>query len=347
MGHCFSHLTLTDRRVLESLLLNKVKPGKIADILHVHLSTIYREKKRATMVQLTTDLEEVERYNPDEAERKYQDNLRAKGPQLKIANDHELADYLEKKVVDEGFSPAAALASIEHEGKEFKTSICTSTFYSYIEKGVFLNLSNKDLPEKSKKKRAYKKVKTVKRPPKGESIEHRPPEVEAREELGHWEQDTVYSKKDSSKAALLVLTERVTREEIIEKIPDRTLDSVVQALDRIEHRMGARLFRAVFKSITVDNGSEFSDVERLEQSAINKGKRTKFYFCHPYSSFERGTNENQNKMIRRRFPKGTDFGKKTAREIKLHERWMNNYPRKILGWKTSAMLFESWLKTLS
>ncbi len=346
MGHCFSHLTKTDRYKLEAALLAKEKPQAIADRLHVHVSTIYREKKRARMTQLTTDLVEEDRYNPDEADRLYRENLKAKGAGLKIGNDHALAEYLEKKVVDEGYSPAAALASIENEGKEFSTSICVSTFYSYITKGVFLRLTNADLPEKPKRKRTYRTVKTVKRAPKGESIEKRPAEVDAREDVGHWEMDTVYSKKKSSKKTLLVLTERKSRLPIIELMPDRTAESVVAALDRIERRFGSRLFRLIFRTITVDNGGEFADVERLERSALTKGKRTKVYYCHPYSSYERGSNENENKIIRRHFPKGTDFGKVTAAEVKRAESWIANYPRKILGWKTSEMLFREAVAAL-
>lgn len=79
----------------------------------------------------------------------------------------ELADYLERKVIEEDRSPAAALADIELEGRTFKTSICVSTFYSYIEKGVFLNLTNKDLPEKPNRKRPYHRVKTTETRPCG------------------------------------------------------------------------------------------------------------------------------------------------------------------------------------
>ena len=322
------------------------KPQAIADKLHVHVSTIYREKKRARMIHRNSDWTEEERYNPDEAERKYRENLKAKGADLKIGNDRELADYLEKKVLEEGYSPAAALASRELEGKTFSTSICVSTFYSYITKGVFRFLTNADLPEKPKKKRSYKKVKTVKRPPKGDSIEKRPPEIDARETVGDWEMDTVYSSKEGEKDTLLVLTERKSRIPILELMPDRMRESVIAALDRIERRFGSRRFRKLFRTITVDNGGEFADVERLERSAITKGKRTKIYFCHPYSSYERGSNENENRIIRRHFPKGTDFGKVTAAEVKRAERWIARYPRKILGWKTSEIVFNEYLLTL-
>lgn len=114
MGHCFSHLTKTDRYRLEDALLDGKKPKEIAEKLHVHVSTIYREIKRARMIHRNSDWTEEERYNPDEAERKYQENLRKKGADLKIGNDRELADFLEKKVLEDGYSPAAALASQRH-----------------------------------------------------------------------------------------------------------------------------------------------------------------------------------------------------------------------------------------
>lgn len=348
MGHKFSHLQKRDRYKIEALLNTGHKPQEIADEIHVHVSTIYREIKRARMVQLTTDLEEVDKYNPDEAEKRYRENLSAKGPALKIGKDFELVEYLEAKMLDKDNprSPAAALADIKLEGRTFKTSICVSTLYSYIEKGVFLTLTNADLPEKPKRKRKYRKVRETKSAAAGDSIDRRPPEVDDRNTFGHWEGDTVYSKKDGSKA-LLVLTERLTRREIIMRIKDRTAESVIKALDRIERKFGANLFAKLFQTITFDNGKEFSDVERLERSALRKGKkRTKVYFCHPYSSFERGSNECQNKMIRRRFPKGTDFGKVSDAEVAKAEAWVNNYPREILGWQTSEILFQAYLAAL-
>ena len=348
MGHCYSHLTRADRYKLEDLLNAGRRKQEIADILHVHVSTIYREIKRARWVHLDgeTWIEE-ERYNPDEADRLYRENLKAKGTMLKIGNDFEFADYIERKIRDEHRSPAAALAEAELEGKKFRTHICVNTLYSYIAKGVFLTITNADLPEKPKKKRTYRKVKTAKRPPAGESIEHRPAEVDERSTFGHWEMDTVYSAKKTSKTALLVLTERLTREEIVEKMQNRTIESTLSAMARIEQRFGADLFRRVFRTITVDNGGEFSDVERLERSATGEGKRTTVYFCHPFSSYERGSNECQNKMIRRKYPKGTDFGEVPDEEIRKLEEWINNYPRKVLGWRTAAMLFRECVAALS
>ena len=143
------------------------------------------------------------------------------------------------------------------------------------------------------------------------------------------------------------LNKRLTRREIIVRIKDRAAESVVKALDRIKRKYGPVLFRKIFQTITVDDGGEFANVNRLERSALRKTlKRTKVYFCHPYSSYERRSNECQNKMIRRPFPKGTDFGNVTDAGVAQAEPWMNNYPRKILGWKTSEMLFRECVAAL-
>ena len=191
--------------------------------------------------------------------------------------------------------------------------------------------------------------KSASRAPAGESIEQRPEEIDGREEFGHWEGDTVYSGKGKRKTtrALLTLTERKTRKEIIIAIPNRKAETVVKALDALERKLGARRFRAIFKSITFDNGTEFAAAEELERSCVNKRlPRTKVYFCHPYSSWERGTNENTNGMIRRRFPKGTNFAAVTNAQIAQAENWINNYPRKILGYKSSEIVFRECLREL-
>ena len=136
--------------------------------------------------------------------------------------------------------------------------------------------------------------------------------------------------------------------EIIFKLPDHTDEAVVAALDRLERKWGADMFKRVFKTITVDNGSEFADAEGLQRSIINEGeKRTKVYYCHPYSSWERGTNEVTNKMIRRKIPKGTNFDDRTEEEVESIENWINGYPRKIHGYHSAGELFEEEVKQLA
>ena len=109
----------------------------------------------------------------------------------------------------------------------------------------------------------------------------------------------------------------------------------------LENKYGD-LFQHVFRSITVDNGSEFQDYDGMRPSPDGR-ERTKVYYCHPYSSYERGSNENLNKMFRRLFPKGTDFDYVDDDAIIAAADWMNNYPRKVLGRTTAARRFRELL----
>lgn len=153
--------------------------------------------------------------------------------------------------------------------------------------------------------------------------------------------------KKGTKKTLLVLTERKTRNEIIRLMKDKTALSVVKSLNAIEKELGAEMFSKIFQSITVDNGSEFMDYDGMENSCINKGcKRTKLYYCHPYSAYKRGSNENQNRMVRRHYPKGYDFTHTTTAEIRKLESWINNYPRETFDYYTSADLYEACLNSL-
>ena len=344
MARRFKHLTMTDRLKIEAYTKVKKKVGEIAALIGVSHSTISRELRRGRYTGVDTLLIERDRYSPDIAHDRYRANLKAKGADLKIGNDHKLAEYIEGRIADDKYSPAAVLGEISVKGLSFSTMICISTLYSYIDKGVFYRLTNKDLPMRGKRKRVYRKVKTAARPPKGESIEKRPPEIGDRSTFGNWEIDTVHS-ADHSREALLVLTERMTRNEIIEKLPDKTAASVVDAVDRLELEYGS-LFPLVFKTITCDNGSEFSDYCGIERSRNRRTKRTSLYYCHPYSSYERGSNENQNKLIRRYYPKGTDFANLTAEDIAHVERWMNRYPRRIFGYRSAEELFNQQIAAL-
>lgn len=255
-------------------------------------------------------------------------------------NDYALADYIERKIADEGRSPAAVLMDIELEGKQFSVRVCEKTIYNYITNGVFLNITNKDLPLHGETKRGYNRVRSASRPPQGESIERRPEEINQREEPFHWEMDTVKGKQKTKKC-VLTLTERLSRNEITLPMYGATMENVVAALNGLEWKYGA-LFSKIFRSITVDNGSEFSDCEGMETSIFG-GQRTKMYYCHPYSSYERGSNENLNKMFRRLFPKGTNFDEVPDEEIIAAADWMNNYPREILGRTTAARAFNEQL----
>ena len=165
----------------------------------------------------------------------------------------------------------------------------------------------------------------------------------SRNEFGHWELDTVIGKR-SRDAVLFVLTERKTRYEIIFKEKDKSVLSCVNVLNKLERRYKGD-FKNIFKSITCDNGCEFANWVAMETSVYKAhGPRTQVYYCHPYSSYERGSNENQNKFIRRFIPKGTPISNYTNTDIKTIQDFINNYPREIFGFSTSNELFENELR---
>lgn len=252
MGKKWRQLKYEDRLKIYAWLQDKTSVATIAKRLGVCRQTIYREIKRGEFVKRNTDYTESTVYDPYVAEEHYQKKLKERGRDLKIGSDLKLLHYIEKKIVDEKRSPAAALHEIKKEGKEFTVTLSTNTIYSYIKKGIFLNITMEDLPEK-KKQHKKKKVKVQKRVQAGDSISQRPEHIDFREEFGHWEMDTVVGPQGKSKKVMLVLTERKTRKEIVYLMPDRKAQTVVKTLNMIERKYGERLFRDVFKTITVDN----------------------------------------------------------------------------------------------
>ncbi|MCL2227504.1 MAG: IS30 family transposase [Oscillospiraceae bacterium] len=339
----FKHFTWDDRLRLETMLKDGKTPKEIAERLDFHISSVYREIERGEYAHKKTDWTFEKKYSPEIADRKYQESLAAKGAGLKIGKDHELAAHIENKIINDKYSPAAALMDIARHGLTFQVNICVATLYSYISKGIFLNLTNKHLPIKATRKQTYRRVRRA-HAPKGESIEKRPEEINERETFGHWEMDTLKGKRDT-KRVILVLTERLTRNEVKIPMADNTAESVKKALDTLERRYG-EMFPRIFQSFTVDNGSEFSDCDSMEKSCLHEGQRTKLFYCHPYSSWERGSNENQNRLIRRWIPKGTPLENYTDEEIAEIEVWLNNYPRAIFQGRAAADLFEKHIASL-
>ena len=345
MGKIFKYLNLEQRYNIEGMLIARIPINKIAKTIGVHQATVYREKNRAKYMHRNSDWTEEERYAPETAEKLYRDKLKEKGKDLKVGNDIKFLKFIENKIVNEKLSPTAAL--IKAEEKNFKTKICVTTLYSYIDKGIFLNLTNKDLSVK-RNKRSYKKIRRIhKRKAAGDSIEKRPEDIDNRKEFGHWEMDTVVGKLGVSKKSFLVFTERKTRFEIVELLKKHTSKEVVNALNRIEKQIGTENFRRIFKTITVDNGTEFSDNDGLRKARRSNQSRTEIYYCHPFSSCERGTNENNNKLIRRHYPKGTNFDHLIRSQVRKLQDWINDYPRRMFNGKTSDKMFEGELNKIN
>lgn len=325
------YLTYNQRLQIEALYKVHTPIKKIAEIVGCCFSTVYKELKRGKVQLLDYHLREYTSYSADIAQQKHDYAQTSKGRPLKLGSDHAFADFITSRIKKDHYSPAAALAAAASQG--FDTQICVNTLYNYIDKEV-LDLSNKDLLIKGhrKKKAEPKRGKSI-RVKEAPSIERRPEYVNDRAEIGHWEMDCVCS-GEHKRTALLVLTERVSRHELIFKIPDKTTSSVVKILDKLERQLRSD-FSRIFRSITVDNGSEFCDWHGLRRSLYG-GLRTEVYYCHPYCSSERGSNENANRIIRRFIPKGTDISKISRRQIREIQDWMNNYPRRILGYACAA-----------
>lgn len=347
MGKKFRHLTFSDRLKIEALLRVRTPIAEIASIIGCCRQTIYREIKRGFYYRRNKDTwKDIPAYSPDIAEEKYQASLREKGRALKIGSNWEIVQYIEDRIMEGHCSPDVVAAELRMQPERFHTSICTRTIYNYIDRGyIFPNITNEKLPYRRKRKRGYRKVRPA-RPPKGSSIEKRPQDVIAREEIGHWEMDTVVG-KSRTKKCLLVMTERKTRMERLFLLPVHSMTEVVKTLDQIEQEMGRKDFCQCFRSITVDNGSEFQDCAGMEAADENGNKRTQIYYCHPYSSYERGSNECQNRIIRRFFPKKTDFSKVSEKAVKQVEFWMNHYLRRSLGYRSPQELYDQEMLELS
>lgn len=313
------------RFYIEKALKKKIPVKQIAEELGYTRSAIYYEIKRGMCEQRRSSDWAVEYvYLADYAQRVHDELSVNRGQKKKLSADDELLQYVKNKVIDEKYSIEASIYKLP---ADIKKKVCVKTIYNYVHAGYIDGLKVNNLPYVKEKKE--KKEKPEKRPfSRGRSIEERPEHILERKEYGHWEMDTVYSSQDD-KTCLLVLSERKTREELIFQIPNRTSYSVVHMLDRYERKIGSRAFREKFLTITCDNGMEFADWEGIEKSIRNKTPRTVVYFCHPYSSSERGTNENINRMIRRWIPKGDDIGLYTPQEIEQIQDWINNYPRKM------------------
>ena len=340
------HLTLDERKLIEHLYNKQGKNFKeIGEELDRHRTTISREIKKGTVELLNTDYSTREEYVAERGQEVYDNNATAKGPKIKIAKEHELSEFIEEKI-KENYAPEV-IANMIVKREEFKITLHWKTIYNYIDKGILLvdreNLTygnyNTDGATQKREKRSTKERK------KGRTISDRPQEADDRE-LGHWEMDLLEGQKGKGEPFLLVLTERCSRREIIEKIQAKTQKEVRKGLDRIERRQGVKQFRRRFKSITTDNGREFYDYEGIETSFTGSNiPRTEHYYADAYCSWQRGSNENLNKMIRRFIPKGESIKKYSRKAVKKIQRWMNDYPRKMFGFKSANEVYEEELQT--
>ena len=224
-------------------------------------------------------------------------------------------------------------------------TICTATFYNYVEQNKIDGFNKEELPMKTKRKRKNEH-KNGKTDPKGTSIEERPFKPEDRSEFGHWEGDTIVgSRIIQNSGAVLTLVERKTRFQLTIKMKDRKAKTVVKAIKKLKHKypeLKDYKINDIFKSITFDNGVEFSNWKEIE-----KYLKSKTYFAHPYASCERGSNENGNKLLRIFLPKGCNINEYDEDYVMKANELINSKIRKILGYKSSLELFTTELDKLT
>lgn len=323
-----------DRRLqLEVLIKAGHSKKEVAALLGCHLSTVYRELKRGRCEQRDYLWRPYYIYSvvvaQDDAARKRSHC----GAPLKLGGNLELASYIEQRIMVDKYSPAAVAAELRRSELGY---LCEDTIYRYIHRRIFDTLRPSHLPEHGIRKHPRHDDKHENKKRLGTSIEQRPQAIGSRNTFGHWEMDCVIGKSKGTDQAMLVLTERLTRAELVFKLPRKDSASVVDVVDQISRRCS---FRKIFRSITMDNGSEFAASRRLERTASGK-RRTHCYYCHPYTSCERGSNENANRLIRRWYPKGRSLAAVTGADCLRLSRWMNTYPRQLLGWKTASEAFQ-------
>ena len=350
----YKHLTKEDRCKIEALVNQKDENGKrkfnntdIANYLGVHKSTISRElrKRIKSKIMIRTGHIINKPYNATDAHNDYIFKRGLSKGEYVLRKYPKMAKYIENKIKKDKWSPDVIVGYMEKH-KLFDqngfTHITVPTIYNAIRFNI-INVKIEDTRRmKYNPKYEYHEEKQISNSKLPYSIDNRPDEIEKRLIFGNFELDTVLGKKSGKHECLMTLTERKTRFEIIFKLKCKTAEEVVSKFNQIKEFMKSN-YNKFFKSITTDNGTEFSRF--LE---IIKDTKTKIYFCHPYCSGEKGTNEKSNSMIRYFIPKGSLIENYSFEEINDIANWLNNYPRKILDYKTplEALLEEFNDKTI-
>jgi len=329
----FKHLTLDQRGMIAAYHDSGLSTRQIGMKVGCDHTTVSRELKRGTVLQRNSNLTERYEYFPDAGQRVYGENRSHCGVRFKLARVSAFLDHAQTMMHDRKWSPDVIVGEYQTNPKTAGLPcICTKTLYSYIDKG-FMDTRNIDLLLKVGRKVRKKRSRVNKRN-LGESIENRPPEVATRETFSHWEIDTVIGKRSEGQS-LLTLLERKSRVFLIRPLKEHTVECVNEAIVALQRDYGDD-FAQVFQTITADNGSEFSG---LSDQLSRLG--SKAYFCHPYSSWEKGANEKHNSLIRRFLPKGTSFADLTPESVARIQNWCNNLPRKILGYLTPLQAFHA------
>lgn len=329
------HLTQDERVLIHRYALEGMSNGDIAKLIGCAKNTVRNESRR---IKNFTG-KAWENYSAKESQAMYLENRSRSRKDNKIKASREFLEYLYKHF--NGYNKWSIDATCGRaQSKSLFTCIpCSRTVYNWIKAGA-INIKYHELPEAyTRKARIKKQAVNEYKNHLGESIEKRPEVVSRRCRFGDWEIDTVIGKKAGQNCVLLTLTERLTRYDIVRMIPSKTKEAVNAAVKEILS-MYSEKQADVFKTITADNGLEFAGLGEFDSD------KTSIYFAHPYASYERGTNERHNKIIRRFIPKGVDMNKIPGYVVDEVEEWMNALPRRLLGYHTPEELFDQELDNI-
>ena len=326
------HLTTEERHDIEVHLKDGWSIYRIAKHLIRPFNTIKNEIARGTVALYHG---KVFRYKADAGQHKYSENRRSSTRTYRCLETASFLKYVVKQFREQGWSLDACFGRTLLSGEFSRQEmVCSKTLYNYVDLGL-LPIKNIDLPEKLRRNTKSKRVREN-RKNLGKSIEERPEIVESRTEFGHWEFDSVLGSKNAGEPAALTMVERMTRAAIWLRVADHSAAAVTEAVEKLKREFGEH-FSDVFKTITADNGSEFTELSAQETG------NTEVYFTHPFSSWEKGTNECHNRMLRRFIPKGKSITDYSTDDILFFADRINSLPRKILGYRTPEELFEKEL----
>lgn len=304
----YGHLTTYERGRIQAFCKIGHSSRRISKDLGRHHSTITRELKRNKSTE----------YKAEVSQQAYEQRRELSKPNGKY--DKELTKIIEEKL-SVTWSPEQIANTVTMGKVSFKT------IYNWLYQGKLLNGDLKTLRRKGEsRKPAEKRGKFS----IGTPISERPKEVKDRAEFGHWELDTMVSSRGKSKGCFATFIERKSRLYTAFKIPDRTSASMDNAINNL---FGV-LPSGTFKTATTDRGKEFA----CYQSVQDKLGLT-LYFADPYSSWQRGSNENSNGLLREFYPKKTNLAVVDENELTHNLFLINSRPRKCLGWKSSIQVF--------
>lgn len=323
----YKHFSVEEREKIQRGLWEKKSIRAIAKGLGRPHSSVVREVKRNNPPLR-------DRYTPRLAHERALTKRKSRGRKDRLKNER-IREYVTAQLKRRR-SPEQIAGVIKQDlGESISHEAIYQFIYAQIHRGGYgyLKPGAEDLRPYLRRRRKRRSLHGARKGqrvlrPQGPSIETRPKVVDRRSRIGDWESDTVESR--DHKPGINTLVERKTGLVFITKLKDKTSASTVAA---IAARM-RQIPNAAKHTITFDNGPENSNWQELEAAT-----ELDSFFAHPYSSFERGTNENTNGLIRDYFPKKTDFTTISDEEIAFVERELNERPRKRLGWKTPLEAF--------